>query len=165
MVPCRFSQCQCSAIAGTPHHTNILHPSCTPNNSTTTTAMDEAIEALERGREEEEIGDVAIAKRFGVNEATLRRRHQGKCSARVEAAQEQKNLSTQQEEELVECNDAGKTRDPNLAWSHSEAYESVWENRNLGSIDTYRSCTKGLQKTAYLHLGGCHVRYTKAMKS
>jgi hypothetical protein len=37
--------------------------------------MDEAIEALERGREGEEIGDVAIAKRFGVNESTLRRRH------------------------------------------------------------------------------------------
>jgi hypothetical protein len=118
----------------------------------------------------------------------------------VEAAQEQKNLSTQQEEELVKyikdltskglpptramiqnftsvvakkevgkswvlrCNDAGKTRDPNLAWSHSEAYGSAWENRNLGSIDTYRSCTKGLQKTAYLHLGDCNVKYTKAMK-
>jgi hypothetical protein len=65
---------------------------------------------------------------------------------------------------LTFCNDAGKTRDPNLAWSHSEAYGSAWENRNLGSIDTYRSCTKGLQKTAYLHLGGCNVKYTKAMK-
>jgi hypothetical protein len=62
------------------------------------------------------------------------------------------------------CNNAGKTRDPNLAWSHSEAYESAWENRNLESIDTYRSCTKGLQKTAYLHLGDCNVKYTKAMK-
>jgi hypothetical protein len=66
--------------------------------------------------------------------------------------------------EANRCNDAGKTRDPNLAWSHSEAYGSVWENRNLGSIDTYRSCTKGLQKTAYLHLGDCNVKYTKAMK-
>jgi hypothetical protein len=28
-LPCRFSQCRCSAIAGNPHHTNILHPSCT----------------------------------------------------------------------------------------------------------------------------------------
>jgi hypothetical protein len=62
------------------------------------------------------------------------------------------------------CNDAGKTRDPNLAWSHSEAYESAWENCNLGSIDTYRSCMKGLQKTAYLHLGDCNVKYTKAME-
>jgi hypothetical protein len=62
------------------------------------------------------------------------------------------------------CNNAGKTRDPNLAWSHSEAYGSAWENRTLGSIDTYRSCTKGLQKTAYLHLEGCNVKYTKAMK-
>jgi hypothetical protein len=62
------------------------------------------------------------------------------------------------------CNDAGKTRDPNMAWSHSEAYGSAWENRNLGSIDTYRSCTKGLQKTAYLHLGDYNVKYTKAMK-
>jgi hypothetical protein len=63
--------------------------------------MDEAIEALERGGEGEEIGYVAIAKKFGVDESTLRRRHQGKCSTRVEAAQERKNLSTQQEEELV----------------------------------------------------------------
>jgi hypothetical protein len=62
------------------------------------------------------------------------------------------------------CNDAGKTRDPDLAWSHSEAYGSAWENRNLRSIDTYRSCTQGLQKTAYLHLGDCNVKYTKAMK-
>jgi hypothetical protein len=62
------------------------------------------------------------------------------------------------------CNDAGKTRDPNMAWSHSEAYGSAWENRNLRSIDTYRSCTKGLQETAYLHLGDCNVKYTKAMK-
>jgi hypothetical protein len=45
------------------------------------------------------------------------------------------------------CNDAGKTRDPNLAWSHSEAYGSAWENRNLGSIDTYRSCTKGFVRS------------------
>jgi hypothetical protein len=63
--------------------------------------MDEAIEALERGGEGEEIGYVIIAKRFGVDESTLRRRHQGKCSTHVEAAQEQKNHSTQQEEELV----------------------------------------------------------------
>jgi hypothetical protein len=26
---------------------------------------------------------------------------------------------------LSECNDAGKTRDPDLAWSHSEAYGSA----------------------------------------
>jgi 2-succinyl-5-enolpyruvyl-6-hydroxy-3-cyclohexene-1-carboxylate synthase len=62
------------------------------------------------------------------------------------------------------CNNAGKTRDLDLVWSHSEAYVSVWENRSLRSIDTYRSCTKGLQKTAYLHLGNCNVKYIKAMK-
>jgi hypothetical protein len=62
------------------------------------------------------------------------------------------------------CNDAGKTRDPNLAWSHSEAYGSAWKNCNLGSIDTYRSCMKGLQKTAYPHLGEYNIKYTKAMK-
>jgi hypothetical protein len=62
------------------------------------------------------------------------------------------------------CNNAGKTRDPDLAWSHSEAYGSAWENCNLRSIDTYRSCTKGLQRTAYLHLEDCNVKYTKAMK-
>jgi hypothetical protein len=37
--------------------------------------MDEAIEALERRGEGEEIGYVAIAKMFGVDESTLRRRH------------------------------------------------------------------------------------------
>jgi hypothetical protein len=63
--------------------------------------IDEAIEALERGGEGEEIGYVGIAKKFGVDESTLRRRHQGKCNTRVEAAQERKDLSTQQEEELV----------------------------------------------------------------
>jgi hypothetical protein len=57
-----------------------------------------------------------------------------------------------------------QARQEDLAWSHSEAYGSAWENSNLRSIDTYRSCTKGLQKTAYLHLGDCHVKYTKAMK-
>jgi hypothetical protein len=43
----------------------------------------------------------------------------------------------------------------------SEAYGSAWENRNLRSIDTYRSCTKGLQKTAYLHLENSLLKYTK----
>jgi hypothetical protein len=63
-----------------------------------------------------------------------------------------------------ECNDAGKTRDPNLVWSHSEAYGCAWENCNLRSNDTYRSCMKELQKSAYLHLGDCNVKYTKTMK-
>jgi hypothetical protein len=63
--------------------------------------MDETIKALERGGGEEEIGYVAVAKKLGVDESTLGRRHQGKCSMRVEAAQEPKNISTQQEEELV----------------------------------------------------------------
>jgi hypothetical protein len=60
------------------------------------------------------------------------------------------------------CNDAGKTRDPNSVWSHSEAYGSAWKNCNLRSIDTYRSCTKGLQKTAYLNLGNRKIKYMKA---
>jgi hypothetical protein len=60
------------------------------------------------------------------------------------------------------CNDAGKTRDPDSAWSYSEAYGSAWENHNLRSIDTYRSCTKGLQKTAYLHLGNSRLKYISA---
>jgi hypothetical protein len=46
-------------------------------------------------------------------------------------------------------------------WSHSEANGSAWENRNLGSIDTYRSCTIRLQKTAYLHLENSLPKYTK----
>jgi hypothetical protein len=74
------------------------------------------------------------------------------------------NVSRTFQEPAVCCNNAGKTRDPNMAWSYSEAYGSAWENRNLRSIDTYRSCTKGLQKTVYLHLGNCNVKYTKAMK-
>jgi hypothetical protein len=65
---------------------------------------------------------------------------------------------------LVWCNDACKTRDLDLVWSYSEAYGSALKNCNLRSIDTYRSCTKGLQKTAYLHLGDCNVKYAKAMK-
>jgi hypothetical protein len=43
----------------------------------------------------------------------------------------------------------------------SEAYGSAWENPNLRSIDTYRSCTKGLQKTAYLHPENSLLKYTK----
>jgi hypothetical protein len=41
----------------------------------------------------------------------------------------------------------------------SEAYGSAWENRNLRSIDTYRSCTKGLQKIAYLRQGNSELIY------
>jgi hypothetical protein len=56
------------------------------------------------------------------------------------------------------CNDAGVTMQARQeirtqGGLTSEAYRSAWENRNLRLIDTYRSCTKGLQKTAYLHLG------------
>jgi hypothetical protein len=40
-----------------------------------------------------------------------------------------------------------------------EVYRSAWENRNLRLINTYRSCTKGLQKTAYLHLGNSKLKY------
>jgi hypothetical protein len=108
-----------------------------------------AIELLEPG---EQFSYHQLAKKFACSRTTLAQRHQDLASSR----------STM--EKTSKCNDAGKTRDPNIAWSHSEAYGSAWENRNLGSIDTYRSCTKGLQKTAYLHLGDCNVKYTKAMK-
>jgi hypothetical protein len=131
-VPCQFSQCQCSAIAGTPHHTNIFHPSCTPNNSTTTTAMNEAIEALERGGEGEEIGYVAIAKFFGVDESTLRRRHQGKCSMHVEAAQEQKNLSTQQEKELVKYINNLTSKDLPTTRAMIQNFASVVAKKKVG---------------------------------
>jgi transposase-like protein len=100
--------------------------------------IDDAIADLELPEEGADFTLTQIADRHGVNRSTLSQRWR--------------------------CNNAGKTRDPNMAWSHSEAYGSAWENRNLGSIDTYRSCTKGLQKTAYLHLGDCNVKYTKAMK-
>jgi hypothetical protein len=52
--------------------------------------MDKAIEALERGGKGEEIGYVAFAKNLGVEESTLRRKHQRKCSMHVGTAQEQK---------------------------------------------------------------------------
>jgi hypothetical protein len=44
----------------------------------------------------------------------------------------------------------------------SEAYGSAWENHNLRLINTYRSCTKGLQETACLHLGNSELKYMKA---
>jgi hypothetical protein len=37
--------------------------------------MDAAIEAMEREEEGEEIGYVGVAKRYGIDESTLRRRH------------------------------------------------------------------------------------------
>jgi hypothetical protein len=46
--------------------------------------MDAAIEAMEREEEEKEIGYVGVAKKYGVDESTLRRRHQGKCITRAE---------------------------------------------------------------------------------
>jgi hypothetical protein len=48
--------------------------------------MDAVIEAMEREEEGEEIGYVGVAKTYGVDESTLRRRHQGKCTTRAEAA-------------------------------------------------------------------------------
>jgi hypothetical protein len=49
--------------------------------------MDKAIEAMEREGEGEGIGYVVVPKKYGVDESTLRRRHQGKCTTRAEAAQ------------------------------------------------------------------------------
>jgi hypothetical protein len=72
----------------------------TPYNSTTTTAMDAAIEAMEREGEGEEIGYVVVAKKYGVDESTLRRRQQGKCTTRAEAAQMRQKLNPKQEKEL-----------------------------------------------------------------
>jgi hypothetical protein len=67
----------------------------TPHNSTTTTAMNAAIEAMEREGEGEgeEIGYVGFAKKYGVDESTLRRRHQGKCTRCAEAAQIRQKLN------------------------------------------------------------------------
>jgi hypothetical protein len=48
--------------------------------------MDAVIEAMEREEEGEEIGYVGVAKTYGVDESTLRQRHQGKCTTRAEAA-------------------------------------------------------------------------------
>jgi hypothetical protein len=62
--------------------------------------MDAAIEAMEREGEGEEIGYVGVAKKYGVDESTLRRRHQGKCTTRAEAAQMRQKLNPKQEEEL-----------------------------------------------------------------
>jgi hypothetical protein len=35
----------------------------------------------------------------------------------------------------------------------------VLTSQTVTSIDTYRSCTKGVQKTAYLHLGNSELKY------
>jgi hypothetical protein len=58
--------------------------------------MDAAIEAMER-EEGEEIGYVGVAKKYSVDESTLRRRHQGKCTTH---AQMRQKLNPKQEEEL-----------------------------------------------------------------
>jgi hypothetical protein len=55
---------------------------------------------MEREGEGEEIGYVGVAKRYGVDESTLRRRHQGKCTTRAEAAQMRQKLNSKQEEEF-----------------------------------------------------------------
>jgi hypothetical protein len=62
--------------------------------------MNAAVRAMERKGEGEEIGYVGVAKRYGVDEATLRRRHQGKCTMRAEAAQMRQKLNPKQEKEL-----------------------------------------------------------------
>jgi hypothetical protein len=61
--------------------------------------MDATIEAMEREEEGEEISYVGVAKKYGVDEFTLRRRHQGKCTTRAEAAQMRQKLNPKQEEE------------------------------------------------------------------
>jgi hypothetical protein len=63
--------------------------------------MDEAIEDLEARKGGEELGYRKTAKIFGVDESTLRRRHQGKCATRAQAAQANQLLHPQQEEELL----------------------------------------------------------------
>jgi hypothetical protein len=61
--------------------------------------MDATIEAMEREEEGKEIGYVGVAKKYGVDESTLRRRHQGKCTTHAEAAQMRQKLNPKQEEE------------------------------------------------------------------
>jgi hypothetical protein len=62
--------------------------------------MDAAVKAMKREGEGEEICYVGVAKKYGVDEFTLRRRHQGKCTTRAEAAQMRQKLNPKQEEEL-----------------------------------------------------------------
>jgi hypothetical protein len=61
--------------------------------------MDATIEAMEREEEGEEISYVGVATKYGVDESTLRRRHQGKCTTHAEAAQMRQKLNPKQEEE------------------------------------------------------------------
>jgi hypothetical protein len=49
---------------------------------------------MQREGEGEEIGYVGVAKKYGVDESTLRRRHQGKCTMRAEAAQMRQKLKS-----------------------------------------------------------------------
>jgi hypothetical protein len=57
--------------------------------------MNAAVKATEgEGEGEgEEIGYVGVTKKYGVDEFTLRRRHQGKCTTRAEAAQMRQKLN------------------------------------------------------------------------
>ncbi|KAF1945564.1 hypothetical protein EJ02DRAFT_451285, partial [Clathrospora elynae] len=54
--------------------------------------MDKAIEDLESWEEGEQLGYSKVAEKFDIDESTLRRRHQGKCSTRAEAAQNRQKL-------------------------------------------------------------------------
>jgi hypothetical protein len=56
---------------------------------------------MKREGEGEEIRYVGFAKKYGVDEFTLRRRHQGKYTTRAEAAQMRQKLNPKQEEELI----------------------------------------------------------------
>jgi hypothetical protein len=62
--------------------------------------MDAVIKAMEREGEGEEIGYVGVAKKYGVDESTLSRRHQGNCTTCAEAAQMRQKLNSKQGEEL-----------------------------------------------------------------
>jgi AraC-like DNA-binding protein len=83
----------------TPHQ--IILPSCTPHNSTTTTVMEKALEDLELHKGEAEFSIMKTAERYGLSTTTLQRKYNQETRTNAEEAEHRKNLTTQQKEELV----------------------------------------------------------------
>ncbi|KAF1941725.1 hypothetical protein EJ02DRAFT_491038 [Clathrospora elynae] len=100
-VPRGSAYCQAILPDKSPHPTKIILPSCTPHNSTTTTVMEKALKDLELHKGEAEFSIRKTAERNGLSRTTLQRKYNQETRTNAEEAEYQKNLTTQQEEELV----------------------------------------------------------------
>ena len=83
------------------HHIEIV-PNWSHHNSTTMTPIEAAIKAIKSREAGESFSYRQVAKRFGVNQTTLSRTHQGKQSPNAVKIQQQLLLSPQQESKLVQ---------------------------------------------------------------